>query len=69
MREISKEILKEGEHIVIDGVVYVAEARHGKVCEGCDMYNRGYCHIIPCTIWLILKRVEKQHTKEQEKAK
>ena len=65
MREISTEDLKVGEHIIVDGVEYVAEEKGVDCCIGCDLRHCGYCHLVPCTEGIILKRVEKQPTETQ----
>ena len=66
MREISTEDLKVGEHIIVDGVEYVAKEYDGDCCiVGCGLSNCGHCHLIPCIGEIILKRVEKQPTEEE----
>ena len=66
MREISTEDMKVGEHIIVDGVEYVAE-ECDKDCKGCDLYHCGHCHVVPCTVGIILKFVEKHSIEEQDK--
>lgn len=58
MREILTKKLEIGEHIIVDGVEYVA--KNGTPCNGCDLFDCRHCHLIPCELGLILKRVEKQ---------
>lgn len=58
MREISTEKIKIGEHVMIDGVEYVAKSDNGYHCKGCDFYNSSYC-AVPCGECVIVK-VEKQ---------
>ena len=65
MREISTESLKVGEHIIVDGVEYVA--KDGTPCDGCDLFDCGRCFLVPCQDGLILKRVEKQPTETHDK--
>lgn len=65
MREISTEDLKVGEHIIVDGVEYVA--KDGTPCDGCDLFHCGRCFLVPCRSELILKRVEKQPIEEEDK--
>lgn len=59
MREISTEDAKVGEHIIVDGVKYVAE-ECDKDCKGCDLYHCGRCFMIPCRHGIRFKRVEIQ---------
>lgn len=59
MREISTEFLKVGEHIVVDGVEYVAKENTGD-CEDCDLHQCGRCFLIPCHDGVRLKLVKKQ---------
>ena len=59
MREISTKDLEVGEHIIVDGVEYVAEEDDGD-CKGCDLFHCGRCFLIPCHNEVKLKRVEKQ---------
>lgn len=67
MREISTKKIKIGEHVMIDGVEYVAKSDKGHACEGCAFHNSFYCSI-PCGVCVMVK-VEKQSTTEQEKSK
>lgn len=76
MREISTESLKVGEHILIDGVEYVAESDKGHACEGCDLYCNSLPCPIPCGECVMVKvekpteeevKVEKQPTETQDK--
>ena len=66
MREISTEKVKIGEHVLIDGVEYVAEENAG-YCKGCDLSGCGYCYLIPCINGLNLKRVKKQPQEKEYK--
>ena len=61
MREISTEFLKIGEHIIVDGVEYVAEEDAGD-CEDCDLSHCERCLLIPCHNGVRLKLVEKQNS-------
>lgn len=58
MREISTKKIEIGEHVLIDGVEYVA--KDGTPCDGCDLFDCGYCHVIPCRPGIRFKRVEIQ---------
>ena len=62
MREISTEKIKIGEHVMIDGVEFVAKSDKGYHCKGCDLYNSSYC-AVPCGECVMVK-VEKQPAKE-----
>lgn len=66
MREISTKKIEVGEHIIVDGVEYVAEKHDGN-CLQCDVACCGDWFLIPCEDGLILKRVEKQPTDEHGK--
>lgn len=66
MREISTERIKIGEHVMIDGVEYVAEEHDGD-CLSCDVDGCGDCFLIPCRDGLALKRVKEQPTEEESK--
>ena len=65
MREISTEKIKIGEHVMIDGVEYVAKSDKGYHCKGCDLYNSSYC-AVPCGECVMVK-VEKQPTEKEDK--
>ena len=65
MREISTEKIKIGEHVIIDGVEYVAKSDKGYHCKGCDLYNSSYC-AVPCGDCIMVK-VEKQPAEEEDK--
>ena len=57
MREISTKKIEIGEHVLIDGVEYVAE-EHGGDCASCDLYNSLHCHMhcyIPCGEGVMVK--------------
>ena len=60
MREISTKPIEDGEHVMIDGVEYVAE-QHGNDCRGCAFYGGHDCDNIPCQSFIMCK-VEKQPT-------
>lgn len=60
MREISTENVKVGEHVLIDGVEYVAEEANDRVCDSCALGKSHKCYLIPCDN-VILKRTEKEH--------
>lgn len=66
MREISTKKIEIGEHVLIDGVEYVAKEHDGD-CLHCDVVGCGDCFLIPCEDGLILKRVEKHPTDEHDK--
>lgn len=59
MREISTKKIEIGEHVLIDGVEYVAKEHDGD-CLHCDVVGCGDWFLIPCEDGLILKRVVKQ---------
>jgi hypothetical protein len=59
MREISTEKVKIGEHILIDGVEYVAEEAKVKNCRACALCDSEKCIVTPCAC-VIFKRVEKR---------
>ena len=59
MREILTKTIELGEHIIVDGVEYVAEEDDGS-CGGCDLDHCGLCFLIPCRNGIKLKRVEEQ---------
>ena len=65
MREISTKDLEVGEHVLIDGVEYVAKSNNDFSCEGCDINSPSHC-CIPCGNCVMVK-VKKQPTKEQDK--
>lgn len=67
MREISTKKIEIGEHVLIDGVEYVAKNDKGHACEGCDLLHCGHCHLVPCRSGLKFKRVEKQLAEAQDK--
>jgi len=56
MREISSEKLKIGEHVIIDGVEYIAEDTKEKSCKACALCNSVKCSVTPCAD-VILKKV------------
>ena len=58
MREISTEKVKAGEHVIIDGVEYVAE-EYDPNCSECALHDSTKCHLIPCGV-VMFKRVEKE---------
>ena len=60
MREILTKPIEDGEHVLIDGVEYVAE-HHGNNCSGCAFYGGHDCDNIPCQSF-IMRKVEKQPT-------
>ena len=64
MREISTKKIEIGEHVMIDGVEYVAE-EHDANCSECAFNNSAVCSSIPCAD-VILKRVNKQPTEEED---
>ena len=64
MREISTEKIKIGEHVMIDGVEYVAKSDKGYHCKGCDLYNSSYC-AVPCGDCVMVK-VKEQPAKEEK---
>ena len=70
MREISTKPIKIGEHVLIDGVEYVAKDMRsvkGLPCRRCDLDSKHNCNGgIPCD-GVYLKEVKKA-TKKQEKA-
>jgi len=47
MREILLEEVKIGEHVLIDGVEYVAEEAYE--CDMCAFSDSNKCHLIPCS--------------------
>lgn len=47
MREILTEDIKVGEHILVDGVEYVAEEPNGRECDSCALHNH-HCVLVPC---------------------
>jgi len=61
MREISTEKIKIGEHVMIDGVEYVAEKDLKDVCKGCAFENKEEpcSHFIECE-GLIYVKVNKE---------
>lgn len=61
MIEISTKKIEIGQHVLIDGVEYVAEEDVGS-CKSCDMKGCGYCYLIPCSNGLNLKRVKPEST-------
>ena len=68
MREISTKDLEVGEHVLIDGVEYVAKAEEGAGdCKGCDLGNGKPCFLVPCHNGVIFKRVEKQLQEKEYK--
>jgi len=58
MREISTEKIKVGEHVLIDGVEYVAEK--SDKCSECVFNFSGKCSAIPCFCDRIFKKVKKE---------
>ena len=58
MREISTKKTKDGEHILIDGVEYVAE-KYDSNCSECAFCNSAVCSAISCT-GVIFKKVKKE---------
>ena len=66
MREISTKKIEIGEHVMIDGVEYVAEEHDGD-CLSCDVDGCGDWFLIPCRDGLALKRVKEQPTEEESK--
>lgn len=67
MREISTKDLEVGEHVLIDGVEYVAESINDLSCEGCDINSPLHLHCcIPCGNCIMVK-VEKQPTEKEYK--
>lgn len=61
MREISTEPIKIGEHILVDGVEYVAEEYDG--CSECAFNNSMKCSFVSCCAGKSLgfKEVKKGH--------
>lgn len=59
MREITTENVKVGEHIIVDGIEYVAEETNDKTCDLCALYRSPKCRPIPCT-GVIFKMVNKK---------
>jgi hypothetical protein len=58
MKEISTEKIKVGEHVIIDGVEYVAEK--SDKCSKCVFNFSGKCSAIPCFCDRIFKKVKKE---------
>lgn len=59
MREISTKKLKIGEHILVDGVEYVAEKEEW-FCAGCEFRRRlrgKKCYAVPCD-GVVLKNID-----------
>lgn len=59
MREISSEKVKIGEHVIIDGVEYMAEEVKEKDCRACALRDSVKCTVTPCT-GVVFKKVEKE---------
>lgn len=53
MREISTKPIEDGEHVMIDGVEYVA-VKHGYNCDGCA-FQGSVCDYIPCENYIMVK--------------
>ena len=65
MREISTQKVNVGEHVIVDGVEYVAKSSNDFSCKSCDLAGCVHCYLIPCRNGLNLKRVEKQPTEKE----
>lgn len=66
MREISTKKIELGEHVLIDGVEYVAEEGCCYDCHFSESLNR-YCPCVPfCHVGVKLTKVEKQLTEKKE---
>ena len=61
MREISTEEIRIGEHVLIDGVEYVAnKADQSDVCKGCAFRDNEPCSDFIEFHWIIFNKVKKE---------
>ena len=66
MRKISTKKIEIGEHVLINGVEYVAKINKGRACEGCAFWSSLHCPI-PCGEGGVMVKVEKKPINEQDK--